>query len=374
MAMRYLFTGITCLLALFVSAQKYFLFVGTYTGTGSKGIYVYEFDAATGTATWISNTDSVVNPSFLVVNEKKDLLYACTETRTVNAGGVSAFRFNRATGKLSLINKQSSGGDNPAYVSVSKKGDWIIAGNYSGGSLAAFPVTKDGGLQPYRQLLQHQGSSVNKTRQEKAHVHATVFSPEGDHLFVPDLGLDKLVIYRFDATQQQPLTPADPPFLAKEPGSGPRHFTFHPNNKWAYLVEEMAGAVSRYEYVDGKLKLLQHIATHPDTLTASPGSADIHVSPDGQFLYASNRGRENNLAIFQINQQDGTLTAIGYQETLGQVPRNFCIDPSGKFLLAANQETGNVVIFKRDVRTGLLTPTGQQLNIPKPVCLVMMKK
>ena len=356
-----------------VYSQEYFLFIGTYTGTGSKGIYVYRFDAATGKATWVSNTDSVVNPSFLAVSPDGKMLYACTETRTVNAGGVSAFRFDKKTGRLSFVNKQSSGGDNPAYVSIDKKGKWVIAGNYSGGSLAAFPVKSDGSIQPYSQLIQHEGKGVNKDRQEKAHVHATVFSPDNNYLMVPDLGLDKVMIYCFQPSSAKPLYAANPPAAVSTPGSGPRHFTFHPNNKWAYLIEEMAGAVVAYSYKNGKLDSVQRIYTHPDTLKSQPGSADIHISPDGRFLYASNRGKENNIAIFSIDQSTGKLSAAGYQSTMGEIPRNFCIDPSGNFLLAANQESGNVVIFRRNKQSGMLTPTGEELKIPKPVCLKMLK-
>lgn len=355
------------------SAQKYFLFIGTYTGTGSKGIYVYQFDAATGKLTWSSNTDSVVNPSYLAIAPNGKVLYGCTETRTVNAGGVSAFRFDRANGKLSLINKQSSGGDNPAYVAVNKTGKWVVAGNYSGGSLAAFPVNSDGSLRPYSQLIKHEGRGVNKDRQEMAHVHATVFSPAEDYLFTPDLGIDKVMIYRFSPLQKQPLTKGAQPFAATTPGSGPRHFTFHPNGKWGYLMEEMAGAVSAYQYKAGKLAEMQRILAHPDTLTTQPGSADIHVSPDGKFLYASNRGRENNIAIFKIDGKTGKLSTVGYQPTLGRTPRNFMIDPTGNFLLVANQDTDNVVVFKRNKTTGLLTETGEQLKIPRPVCLKMLK-
>ncbi|HEY0041271.1 MAG TPA: lactonase family protein, partial [Flavisolibacter sp.] len=327
---------------------------------------------ATGKLTWVSNTDSVVNPSYLAVAPDGEYLYACTETRTVNAGGVSAFRFDKNTGRLSLINKQSSGGDNPAYVAINKTGKWVVAGNYSGGSLVAYPVNADGSLQPYSQLIQHKGSSVNKQRQEMAHVHATVFSPGDDFLFTPDLGIDKVMIYQFDPLQKQPLKEAAPAFAATTPGSGSRHFTFHPNGKWAYLMEEMAGAVSAYQYNAGKLAEMQRIFAHPDTLTSQPGSADIHVSPDGKFLYASNRGGENNIAIFKIDGETGKLSLVGYQPTLGRTPRNFMIDPSGNFLLVANQDTDNIVVFKRDKLTGLLSATGEQVIIPRPVCLKML--
>jgi len=371
--MRIIYFFILCLFSSSSQAQKYFLFIGTYTGSGSKGIYVYQFDATTGKAKWISNTDSIVNPSYLAIAPGGNYLYACTETRTVNAGGVSAFSFNRKNGILHLINKQSSGGDNPAYVAIHKTGKWVTAGNYSGGSISVFAVNKDGSLEPYSQLIQHEGSSLNKARQEKAHVHATVFSPDNNHLLVPDLGLDKVMIYDFNSKRNQPLKQAQQEYEATLPGSGPRHLDFHPNGKWAYLIQEMSGAVVAYKYKKGSLQKLQEIASHSDTATGEFGSADIHISPDGKFLYASNRGRENNIAIFKINDTTGQLSTVGYQSTIGIKPRNFCIDPSGKYLLAANQQTGDIVIFKRDMQTGLLTPTGDQIKIPEPVCLKMIK-
>ncbi|HUS01659.1 MAG TPA: lactonase family protein [Chitinophagaceae bacterium] len=370
--MRYFFVGLLLSVSLSVSSQKYFLFIGTYTGTGSKGIYVYTFDASTGKAKWVSNTEGVVNPSYLAIAPGGKLLYACTETRTADAGGVSAFSFDRKKGNLTFLNKQSSGGDNPAYVSVHQTGKWVVAGNYSGGNLAAFPIIPDGNLQPLSQLVQHTGTGKNKQRQEQAHVHATVFSPTGDYLFVPDLGIDKVMIYKFNPSLQHPLRSASPAFVSTNPGSGPRHFVFHPNNKWAYLMEEMAGEVSAYRYKKGRLELLQRIPAHPDTSKGEFGSADIHVSPDGEFLYASNRGNENNIAIFSIDK-NGKLSRVGYQSTMGIQPRNFVIDPSGKYLLAANQKTGNIVIFKRDMATGLLQFTGEQINIPQPVCLKMIR-
>jgi 6-phosphogluconolactonase len=371
--MRSFFISLLLLVAFDANCQKYFLFIGTYTGSGSKGIYVYSFDAVTGKAKWISNTEGVVNPSYLAITPNGKYLYACTETKTDNAGGISAFRFNREKGSLTFINKQSSGGDNPAYVSVKKSGKWVIAGNYSGGSLSAFPVKADGGIQPYRQLIQHTGASINKQRQEAPHVHATVFSPKEDYLFVPDLGLDKVMIYKFNPSMQKPMKAALPAFAATVPGSGPRHFIFHPNKRWAYLIEEMAGTVVAYNYTNGKLNAMQQILTHPDTATGNFGSADIHVSPDGKFLYASNRGNENNIAIFSVDMSSGKLSLKGLQSTMGVQPRNFTIDPSGKYLFAANQKTGNIVIFKRHPVTGLLHYTGEQINIPEPVCLKMIK-
>ena len=368
---RSFFVAFWLLLSAAASCQKYFLFAGTYTTSGSKGIYVYSFDAATGKADWVSNTEGVVNPSYLALAPGGEFLYTCTETATVNAGGISAFHFNRSTGKLTFINKQPSGGDNPVYVSVHKSGQWVVAGNYSGGSLSAFRIATDGSILPISQLIQHTGRSIDKARQNKPHIHSVVFSPKGDQLMVPDLGLDKIVIYSFDADKEQPMQPANPPFVSTVPGTGPRHFVFHPNKKFGYLIEEMGGRIVAYQYKNGKLNMRQQVATHADTATGEFGSADIHLSPDGKFLYASNRGHENNIAIFSV-KNNGTLSLIGFQPVMGVRPRNFTIDPSGNFLLVANQVSNNIVIFKRDKNTGLLQYTGNQLTVPEPVCLQMM--
>ncbi len=353
-------------------AQSFYLFVGTYTNKGSKGIYVYRFDAATGKATWVSNTENVVNPSYLAIAPNNKHIYAVTETAKENAGSISSFAFNKSSGQLSFVNKQPSGGDNPCYVAVHQNNRWLVLGNYSGGSLSAYPINSDGSLQPFSQNIQHTGSSVNKTRQDKPHVHCTVFSPDYKYLYTPDLGLDKVMIYGFNAKDEKPLSTASQSYAASEPGMGPRHITFHPNKKFAYLIEEMGGTVVAYKYNKGNLSFIQRIATHPADFKGSIGSADIHVSPDGNFLYASNRGDENNIAIFSVNKKTGALTSAGYQPVLGKTPRNFMIDPTGQYLLVANQATDNIVIFKRDRKTGLLNATGDEIKIPTPVCLKMM--
>lgn len=352
--------------------QQHYLFIGTYTHTGSKGIYVYKFDAVTGQATWVSNTDSVVNPSYLALSADGKYVYAVNETGGKEPGKVSAFAFDKKLGRLQFLNAQPSGGDHPCYVAVTRNNKWVTVGNYSGGNFSVFPTAAKGTLAPAVQTVQHTGTGANKERQEKAHVHATVFSPDEKFLFVPDLGTNKVMMYAFNPKSAKPAKPNTQPFAASEPGIGPRHFTFHPNGKWAYTIEELSGTVVGYQYQKGALKFLQRVATHPAGSTLQKGSADIHVSPDGKFLYASNRGEENNIAIFALDAAKGTLTSKGYQSVLGKSPRNFIIDPTGHFLLVANQETDNIVIFKRDAKTGLLQPTGTEISIPKPVCLKLM--
>ncbi len=372
--MRLLLAICACFYIITLPAQNYYLFVGTYTTGKSKGIYVFDFNSKTGEVQWVSNTDSCTNPSFLAVSPNGKYLYAVNETGRDQPGHVSAFSFDKAEGKLSLLNAQLSGGDDPCFVTVDQSGKWVVAGNYSGGNLAAFPVNKNGSLAPYAQLIQHRGSSVNRQRQEKAHVHSTFFSPDYQYILAPDLGMDKVMVYQFNAFAKKPLTPAPIGFVASAPGSGPRHLAFHPNKRFVYLLEELTGTVKTYGYNKGKLNALQTIATHPAHFKGQPGSADIHVSPDGKFLYASNRGEENNLAIFSINSATGKLSSIGYQPIPGAQPRNFMIDPTGRYLLVANQKTSNIVVYKRDMITGLLQPTLQQVEVPNPVCLQMLGK
>jgi len=356
------------------SSQKYYLFIGSYTDSGSKGIYVYTFDASTGRAAFVSNTTGVVNPSFLSVSPAGNFVYACTETRKANAGSISAFSFNRENGSLKFINKQSSGGDNPVYVSVHKNGKWVVCGNYTGGSLAALPINKDGSLSPAAQVIKHTGKSVDSLRQDRSHVHSTIFSPDYRHLYVPDLGLDKVMIYKFSEQAALPLSPAKQQFVRTVDGSGPRHVAFHPNGKYTYVAEEMGGFVDVYKSKNDTLQQVQRIAAHPLETKGPFGSADIHTSPDGRFLYVTNRAKENNIAIFSINQTTGKLTTVGYESTRGEVPRNFIIEPSGKYVLIANQASGNIVIFKRNVQTGLLQATGEEIKVPEVSCLQMLKK
>ncbi len=354
-------------------AQDVYLFIGTYTGTGSKGIYVYRFNTNTGKATWLSNTDSMVSPSFLTVSKNGKFVYSVSESGSKFPGKINAFSFDKKNGTLKWINEQTSGGDNPCYVSINKSGKWVAVGNYTGGNLSVFKTNANGSLMPMAQLIQHEGNGMNKSRQEKPHVHATVFSPDDKYLMVPDLGIDKVMTYKFTEGSNLPLEPASVPFTETQAGSGPRHLVFHPKKPFAYLIQEMAGQVETYQYKKGTLTSIQKIATHINDFKGTPGSADIHVSPDGKFLYASNRGVENNIAIFIINETTGMLEAKGYQSTMGIKPRNFCIDPTGNFLLVANQDSGNIVIFKRDQLTGMLYTAGEEIKIPRPVCLKMMK-
>ena len=361
------FTGMT------QSNPLQYLITGTYTGGKSEGIYVFEFNSNNGSYGEVSHIKSS-NPSFLAVSPDEKFVYAVNENgNNDNGGEVSAFSFDKKTGRLAAINKQLSGGDAPCYIQTDKTGRWVVAGNYSSGTLSVLPVSASGELGNATTTIQHKGSGVNKERQEKPHVHCTIFSQDDKWLFVPDLGIDKVMIYAFDSKTGK-LKPAPQPYVKIKDGGGPRHLTFHPNNQYAYLMEEMGGAVDVFQYSNGKLKPIQHIASVQTNDTGFIGSADIHVSADGKFLYASNRGGFNTIAIYKIDQQNGTLTFIGHQSSLGEIPRNFTIDPSGNYLLAANQESDNIVIFKRNAATGLLTDTGTRIEVGKPVCLKWIGK
>jgi 6-phosphogluconolactonase len=229
-------------------------------------------------------------------------------------------------------------------------------------------------LTSFTQQIVHDGSSINTQRQEKAHVHSVFFSPDEKFLLTPDLGMDKVNIYQFDTYLKSPLHNAAQKFISSEPGSGPRHLEFSPNGKFVYIIEELSGTVSVHSYSNGSTKFVQRIATHPADFNGQPGSADIHISQDGRFLYASNRGKENNIAIFRVDQNKGTLSSIGYEPTKGEAPRNFSIDPTGNYLLVANQLTSTIEIFKRDKNSGLLKHTGNSIQIPNPVCLKFLVK
>ena len=348
----------------------YDLLVGTYTEPGkSEGIYVYRFNSATGEFKYSGEATGIKNPSYLCVSKDGNYVYSVNEVGDGN-GGVSAFSFDSPSGQLSFINSASSGGDSPCYISVDDRNSSVYVGNYGGGSLSAVPIKADGSLGSGLQTIQHEGKSIG-TGQNNPHVHATVLSPDGRYLFVPDLGTDKVYIYTVDSGNSDPLTAADPAFVKVKAGSGPRHFIFHPNGKYAYLIQEITGDVTVFDYKDGKLTMKQTISLGSDEYKEngdSAAAADIHISPDRKFLYGSLRGTSNELVIYDIDKK-GKLKMVGRQSTLGKTPRNFALDPTGNFLLVGNSGDDEIVIFKRDQKTGLLTPTGGKIQVGAPVCL-----
>ncbi len=356
------------LLLIAEGSKENYLIVGTYTGGKSEGIYVYKFNSEDGTHKEVSHIKAS-NPSFIAVSPDEKYIYAVNEDAKVGHGGdIAAYSFNKENGTLTLLNKQPTGGDHPCYVDIDKTGKWVFAANYSSGSLSVFPVTAEGSLGAATTHIAHTGSGANKDRQENPHVHCTFISPDNKWLYVPDLGIDKVMIYAFDATTGK-LTAGSRPFAQSQPGGGPRHITFHPTGKFAYVIEELSGQVVAYQYQKGGLKLLQRTSTIPRGQKGFAGSADIHVSPDGKFLYASNRGDFNNIAMYKVDTKTGKLSIIGFQPTLGNAPRNFNFDPSGNYLLVGNQNNDEIVIFKRNLKTGLLTEAGKRIEVGKPVCL-----
>lgn len=354
---------------------KEIMYAGTYSVRGSEGIYVFEFDRKAGTMRPIQSVSNVKSPSFLAIHPSGNYLYSVNEAAQAgadNAGAVSAYAVDRATGKLSFLNSQSSLGRGPCHISIDQTGKTAFVSNYGGGSLAVLPINADGTLGAATDSVQNAGTGPNAKRQEKAHVHSATLAPDNRFVYVADLGTDKLHIYEADV-KNSAIEPAQTPYVTVKPGSGPRHFTVHPNSKFAYLVEELTSSVAVFsrDAKTGALTLLSDgVETLPTGFSEQNTSADIHIDPSGRFLYQSNRGR-NALAIFAIGN-DGKLTSLSDEPTMGKTPRNFMIDPKGEFIFVAHQDSDNITIFKRDQKTGKLTYTGQSVSVPAPVCVIMV--
>ena len=361
--------------------KPYLVYVGTYTNkTASKGIYVYSFDPGTGKLTSLGVAAESEDPSFLALHPSGKYLYAVNEIDHFGAqkrGAASAFSIDQKTGKLTLLNQAATRGAGPCHISLDKSGKFALVANYDGGSAASFPVHDDGTLGEAADFVQHRGSSVNKERQEGPHAHWIGTSPENRFALAADLGLDEVLIYRFSATKGT-LAPNDPPYAKLNPGSGPRHVAFHPNGKFAYVLTELESSVTTFAYraSNGSLSPLQTISTLSTLRKDYSGpkeAAEIAVHPNGKFLYASNRAGIDTISAFSINPAKGTLSLRDEYPTLGKTPRNFGIDPTGKFLLAANQESNNIEIFRIDSTTGALTPTGEIAQVPAPVCIAFLQ-
>lgn len=343
------------------------MIVGTYESPLNEGIHVYRFNSSNGTVRPVSSIRSS-NPSFLTLRADHQVLFAVFETapKDGKGGSIASYAFNRQTGELRLISKELSGGDHPCHVETDKTGRWVFASNYSSGTISVLHADSAGQL-GMASSIRHTGSGPDSIRQKSPHVHGSLMSDDNRFLLVTDLGIDQLKIYSFD-DKSGTLRPARSPFYKATAGAGPRQICFHPNGFYAYLVEELSGSVVFFKYRNGKLKPRQRISTLPEGDKRFPGSADIHVSPDGRFLYASNRGEINNIAIYRISGK-GRLQLLGHQPTLGKVPRYFSIDPSGNYLLCGNQNSDEIVVFKRDQQSGLLSDTGQRIALGKPVCI-----
>ena len=353
---------------------KEIIYAGTYSLRGSEGIYVFEFDRRAGTMKPLQSVSNAKSPSFLAIHPSGKYLYSVNEAAEPGpskSGGVSAYAIDGATGKLNFLNGQSSLGGGACYISIDQTGKTAYVANYGGGSLAVLPIRPDGTLGAATDSVQNTGSGFDTKRQDKPHVHSATVAPDNRFVYVADLGTDKLYIYETDV-RNSTVKPAQTPYATVKPGSGPRHVAFHPNGKFAYLVEELTSSVAVFgrNAKTGALTLLSDgVKTLPADFSEQNTSADIHVDPSGRFLYQSNRGR-NALAIFAIGS-DGKLTPMGDEPTMGKTPRNFMIDPKGEFIFVAHQDSDNITIFKRNQQTGKLTYTGQSVSVPAPVCVVM---
>lgn len=355
------------------SKEKYFVYVGTYTAeSSSKGIYAYRYDSNGSTLTPLGLVAETTNPSFIAIHPNHGFLYAVNETgdyKGQKSGAVTAFSIDHGTGKLTQLNQVASGGADPCYITVDKTGKYVLVANYTGGSISAFPVLADGRLGEASAFIQYTGHGTNPKRQEGPHAHSIDLSPDNHFAIVDDLGLDETLVYKFDSARGS-LTLNDPPFAKAAPGAGPRHFAFHPNGKFGYVLDEMGSTVSAFSYdgAGGILRPLQTISSLPKGFAGQNDAAEIEVHPSGKFLYASNRGHDS-IAVFAIDQKQGTLTPIEYVPTKGASPRNFAIDPTGELILAENEKSDNIVLFRIDPQTGRLTPTGKVLDISQPVCV-----
>jgi 6-phosphogluconolactonase len=346
--------------------KDFFLFIGTYT----TSIYIYQMNSETGALTKVGTSPSTSNPSYLAIHPNGKWLYCVNEN---SSGMVSAFSIDTANKKLVFLNSVSSKGDAPCFISVNKSGSYAMAANYNSGSFSLYKIKPDGSLSDATYVIQDKGKGPNSSRQSGPHAHMIAQNPQNCMVYATDLGIDKLQIFNIDSINNKFVFAANAAVSA--PGAGPRHFTVHPSQPWVYVLHELKGIIeaSSVDRSSGEFQKFQTISTLSDGSTATPGSADIHITPDGKYLYASNRGTANNIAMYSINQTSGILQNIGYQSSGGSAPRNFMIDPGGKFLLVANMDGNNIVTFKIDSSTGLLDAIDTLKSISKPVCLKFLE-
>ncbi len=347
-------------------------YVGTYTQGESEGIYTFEFDARDGSVSEVSLAAKSKNPSFVALHPSGKFLYAVAETDEFDgSGALASYRIAPATGKLTLLNTVSSHGAGPCHLVVDAAGRFVLAANYGGGSVCSTAIEPDGRLGEAASVVQHEGSSVNPQRQSEPHAHSINLDQANRFAVAADLGIDKVLVYRFDAETGR-LTANDPPATNIEPGSGPRHFAFHPSGRFAYVINELALTVTVFAYdaEAGTLTPRQTISTVPDGPQPGYSTAEIVAHPSGKFVYGSNRGH-HSIAMFQVDAEDGRLRFLGTESTRGETPRNFAVDPTGRYLFAENQGTDTIVVFRINADTGRLSETGTVIPVPSPVCLRM---
>jgi len=344
--------------------QKLPLLIGTYTNSSdSKGIYVYDFDTNTGDFEFKSATEKVINPSYLTLSKDQKIVYSVNENGAEST--VSSFQFDSGSGKLTDLNQQKTQGADPCYI-INDDNNVIVA-NYSGGNIAVFGKNTNGSLTEVKQVVQHKGKGIHP-RQESSHVHMVYFSPDKKYVLSSDLGTDAIYIYEYHPNAGTEVLKLKSK-VAVPSGSGPRHLTFSKDGKFVYLLQELNGALSVFSFANGQLHKIQEATILAKDFKGNFTGADIHISPDGQFLYASNRGEANTISIFKI-LKNGQLQTHSVVSSLGKGPRNFVIDPTGKFLLVALQNSNEVVVFKRDAVSGAITDSGKRLELCSPVCLI----
>ncbi len=366
MKRRIFFALFAAVFTLTASAQKMTLLVGTYTDEcSSNGIYAYDYYPANGTAVARSSTEGVVNPSFLTY-DPAGFVYSVNEAGADSKA--SAFTFDKSTAAFRFLGSQPTKGADPCYILADDKN--VITANYSGGSLTVFRRNPDGSLSAPAQVIPHRGRGTNPQRQEKSHIHQVQFTPDHKYVVVNDLGTDQIYLYRYYPVAEKGILMLQEAIPVK-PGSGPRHLAFSPKGEFAYLLQELDGTITTFSYRNGVFKRLREDSVVPVGFTGQIGAADIHVSPDGRYLYATNRGSANDISIFALGP-DGLPQFRKRISTKGEGPRNFAFDPNGNFLLVANQKTGNITVFKVDRITGDLTDTGNTIKVCSPVCLVFV--
>jgi 6-phosphogluconolactonase len=354
--------------------DKLWVYIGTYTEGKSKGIYRSELDLATGKLGEPQLAAETTNPSFLAIHPSHHYLYAVGEISSKKGGAVNAFALDPKSGDLKVLNQQSSSGNGPCHLVVDRRGKSVLVANYGGGNASVLRIEDDGRLGERTAFVQHIGKGTDPGRQEAPHAHSINLDAANRFAFVADLGLDQVFVYRFDADKGS-LAKNDPPSVKVAPKSGPRHFAFHPNGRYAYVINEMANTVTamKYDAEHGTLKPVQTISTLPEGYKKPTWTAEVQVHPSGKFLYGSNRGH-NSIAIFTIDEKTGELTAAGHQASGIKTPRNFGIDPMGKFMLVANQDGDSILVFRIDPKTGALRATGEKVEVGKPVCVKFVPK
>ncbi len=356
--------------------QKEFLYVGTYSVRGSEGLYVYEFDRDSLIFTLKQTLPELISPNFLEIHPSGKYLYSIglsTDTEGKRLDQINSFAINQTDGSLELINKVPAYGTGACHVHLDKSGKYIFVSFYRLGSFTVFKINSNGSIGDSIQTIHYEEETGPSPRQDRTHVHSSLMSPDNNYVYIADLGTDKIMIHSLDQNTGK-LTPASTPWASSNPGAGPRHMIFHPLRPYFYLAEELSSTTSLFYHdpLSGKLSLSQTISTLPDNFSEASFVADIHSDSEGKFLYVSNRGH-NSLVIYSINQENGKLNIIDYQDVKGKHPRNFCIEPQEDYLLVANMDTDNIVIFERNKETGLLKDTGKSLNLPSPVCLKWYK-